>query len=39
MNLPNKITFVRIALSLFIILLLLFPFDATGLTLPTLFVD
>ena len=39
MNLPNKITLVRIGLSLFIILLLLFPFDATGFTLPTLFIN
>jgi CDP-diacylglycerol--glycerol-3-phosphate 3-phosphatidyltransferase len=39
MNIPNKITVARIVLSLFIILLLLFPFDATGFTLPTLFVN
>ncbi len=39
MNLPNKITLTRIGLSLVIILLLLFPFDATGITLPTLFIN
>jgi len=39
MNLPNKITIVRIFLSLFIILLLLFPFDATGITIPQLFIN
>lgn len=39
MNLPNKITMTRIILSLLIIFLLLFPFDATGITLPTLFIN
>ena len=39
MNLPNKITMSRIVMSLFIIVLLLFPFDATGLSLPKLFVN
>lgn len=39
MNLPNKITMVRIFLSLFIVLLLLFPFDAAGITIPQLFID
>lgn len=39
MNLPNKITMMRIILSLLIIFLLLFPFDATGITLPTLFIN
>lgn len=39
MNLPNKITMTRIFLSLFIIVLLLFPFDATGITVPTLFIN
>ncbi len=39
MNLPNKITLVRIFLSLFIIVLLLFPFDAAGITIPTLFIN
>jgi CDP-diacylglycerol--glycerol-3-phosphate 3-phosphatidyltransferase len=39
MNLPNKITLVRIFLALLIILLLLFPFDATGVTIPQLFIN
>lgn len=39
MNLPNKITMSRIFLSLLIIILLLFPFDATGLNMPKLFVN
>lgn len=39
MNLPNKITMSRIVLSFFIIVLLLFPFDATGLSLPKIFIN
>lgn len=39
MNLPNKITMSRIILSLLIIILLLFPFDATGFSLPKIFVN
>lgn len=39
MNLPNKITISRIILSLIIVALLLFPFDATGMELPKLFVN
>ena len=39
MNLPNKITMARLILSLFIIILLLFPFDAAGITVPTLFIN
>ena len=39
MNLPNKITISRIILSLIIIFLLLFPFDAAGITVPKLFVN
>ncbi len=39
MNLPNKITMARIFLSLFIIILLIFPFDAAGITVPTLFIN
>lgn len=39
MNLPNKITMSRIFMSLFIIVLLLFPFDATGFSLPKLFIN
>lgn len=39
MNLPNKITMSRIILSLFIIIILLFPFDAAGFSLPKLFIN
>lgn len=39
MNLPNKITFFRIILSLIIITILLFPLDASGLALPKLFIN
>ena len=39
MNLPNKITFSRILLSFLIIIILLFPFDASGIELPKLFID
>ena len=39
MNLPNKITISRIILSIFIIILLLFPFDAAGITVPKLFIN
>lgn len=39
MNLPNKITISRIILTIFIIILLLFPFDAAGINMPKLFVN
>lgn len=39
MNLPNKLTMLRLFLSLLIIILLLFPFDATGITIPKLFIN
>ncbi len=39
MNLPNKITMSRIVLSLIIIIFLLFPFDAAGVSLPKIFVN
>jgi len=39
MNLPNKLTMLRIVLSVIIIIILLFPFDAAGVTLPKLFVN
>lgn len=39
MNLPNKLTILRIFLSIAIIILLLFPFDMTGISLPKLFVN
>ena len=39
MNLPNKITMSRIFLSIFIIVLLLFPIDALGIVMPKIFVN
>ncbi len=39
MNLPNKITISRIILTIFIIILLLFPFDAAGITMTKLFIN
>lgn len=39
MNLPNKITMARIYLSIIIIAILLFPFDATGIALPRIFIN
>lgn len=39
MNLPNKITFSRIILTIIIIITLLFPFDAVGISLPSLFIN
>lgn len=39
MNLPNKITTSRIFLSIFIIVLLLFPIDATGFVMPKIFIN
>lgn len=39
MNLPNKITFSRIILTILIIGILLFPFDAVGISLPSLFIN
>lgn len=39
MNLPNKLTMLRIFLAVVIIILLLFPFDMTGISLPKLFVN
>ncbi len=39
MNLPNKITLFRIFLTLFIIVILIFPFEATGISIPKLFVN
>ncbi len=39
MNLANKITMSRIFLAFFIIILLVFPFDAAGVELPRLFVN
>ena len=39
MNLPNKLTIGRIIISIFIIILLLFPFQTAGIDMPTLFVN
>lgn len=39
MNLPNKITFVRIILTLLIVIILLFPFDALGISSTKLFIN
>lgn len=39
MNLPNKLTILRIILSVVIIGLLLFPLDAVGISIPKLFIN
>ena len=39
MNLPNKITMARIYLSILIIAILLFPFEAAGIDIPQIFVN
>lgn len=39
MNLPNKLTMLRIIMSIIIIGILLFPFDACGIIIPKLFVN
>ncbi len=39
MNLPNKLTMSRIVMAFIIIILLLFPFDAVGIEMPTIFVN
>ena len=39
MNLPNKLTMLRIFISLLIIVILLFPFDTTGIDIPKLFIN
>jgi CDP-diacylglycerol--glycerol-3-phosphate 3-phosphatidyltransferase len=39
MNLPNRLTISRIILSFIIIGLLLFPFDATGIEVPRIFIN
>lgn len=39
MNLPNKITFLRIFLTILIVIILVFPFDAVGLTATKLFIN
>lgn len=39
MNLPNKITSIRIILSCFIVIILLFPFDSLGISSTKLFIN
>ena len=39
MNLPNKLTMLRIFLSVLIIAILVFPFDAMGISLYTFYVN
>lgn len=39
MNLPNKLTMSRIIMAFIIIAILLFPFDAAGIEVPTIFVN
>lgn len=39
MNLPNKLTMLRIYMSFIIIAILVFPFDALGIALPRIFVN
>ena len=39
MNLPNKITIARIVMSLFIIVILVVPFDMIGIKVPQFFVN
>ena len=39
MNLPNKITLIRIFLTVLIVTILLFPFDAVGLNATKLFIN
>lgn len=39
MNLPTKLTFLRIILAILIIIILIFPFTSAGIDLPKLFVN
>ncbi len=39
MNLPNKLTMLRILMALVIIFILLFPFDTAGIDIPKLFIN
>lgn len=39
MNLPNKLTMVRMILAFIIIILLVFPFEALGIDIPKLFIN
>lgn len=39
MNLPNKLTMLRIFMTVLIIIILLFPFSAMGIDIPKIFVN
>ena len=39
MNLPNKLSILRMFLALIVVVILLFPFDTTGIELPKLFIN
>lgn len=39
MNIPNKLTILRIVLSFIVIIVLLLPFEALGINLPKLFIN
>ncbi|MEG0825927.1 MAG: CDP-diacylglycerol--glycerol-3-phosphate 3-phosphatidyltransferase [Bacilli bacterium] len=39
MKLPNKLTILRLILSVIIIIILIFPFDTMGLSLPKIFIN
>lgn len=39
MNLPNKLTMVRMFLALIVIIILMLPFDTLGISLPKIFVN
>ncbi|MBR2840288.1 MAG: CDP-diacylglycerol--glycerol-3-phosphate 3-phosphatidyltransferase [Bacilli bacterium] len=39
MNLPNKLTMLRIIMTIIIIVILLFPFSAMGIEMPKIFVN
>lgn len=39
MNLPNKLTMIRIYMTIFMIFILLFPFSSVGIDLPQLFIN
>ena len=39
MNLPNKLSILRMFLALIVVAILLFPFDTTGIELPKLFIN
>lgn len=39
MNLPNKITTIRIVMTAFIVVMLLFPFDSLGISSTKLFIN